>query len=130
MNSKEYKRLLGTNRWKNFANEVKRRDGYKCVKCGSTTTLQAHHKIYYQNRYPWDYSIDFLETLCSKCHLIAHKEKPIKDFEVQTSTFKKMRVENREKHRLTRVNVKGKNVDQIYEEMFGKTEIVPDDTPF
>ena len=130
MNTKEYKRLLGTDRWRNFANEVKRRDGYKCVKCGGTQTLQAHHKIYYQNRLPWDYSIDFLETLCSKCHLEEHKTKSINQFEVNTSTFKKMRVENRIQHRLARVNVKGMTASEIYEQMFGKVSTEVSDAPF
>jgi 5-methylcytosine-specific restriction endonuclease McrA len=130
MNTKEYKRLLGTDRWKNFANDVKRRDGYKCVKCGGTQTLQAHHKIYYKNCLPWEYSIDFLETLCSKCHLAEHKNKNINDFNVDTATFKKMRIENRIKHALVRVNVRGKTASQIYEEMFGKPTEEVTDAPF
>ena len=130
MNTKEYKRLLSTDRWKNFANEVKRRDGYKCVKCGGTQILQAHHKIYYQHRLPWDYSIDFLETLCSKCHLQEHKCKEINQFEVNTATFKKLRVDNRVQHRLARVNVKGMNASEIYEQMFGKLSTEVSDAPF
>lgn len=130
MNSKEYKRLLKLDRWKNFSNDVKRRDGFKCVKCGSDKHLQAHHKIYYENRLPWDYSIDFLETLCTNCHLNEHRIKHISQFEVDTKTFKKMRRENRRKNKTLAVNVKGKNAAQIYAEMFGSSSVECNDAPF
>lgn len=130
MNSKEYKRLLKLDRWKNFANDVKRRDGYKCVKCGCINNLQAHHKVYYENRLPWDYSIDFLETLCTPCHLNEHKNKDISQFSIDTKTFKEMRRENRRKHKNSAINVKGKTANQIYTEMFGENNNDINDTPF
>lgn len=130
MNSKEYKRLLKLDRWKNFSNDVKRRDNYKCVRCGCTNNLQAHHKIYYENRLPWDYSIDFLETLCSSCHLNEHKNKHISAFSIDTKTFKMMKRDNRRKHKQSAVNVKGKTTDQIYTEMFGNQVINSNDAPF
>lgn len=34
--------------------------------------LNVHHKIYYRNRYLWDYPDDCLVTLCENCHHYIH----------------------------------------------------------
>jgi hypothetical protein len=62
--------------------------------------------------------------------LAEHKTKSINQFEVNTPTFKKMRVENRVQHRLARVNVKGMTASEIYEQMFGKVSTEVSDAPF
>jgi group II intron reverse transcriptase/maturase len=46
---------------------VKMRDGYKCVRCGSTEKLAAHHK-----KGTKSHRIEDLETLCQKCHHAEH----------------------------------------------------------
>jgi len=46
---------------------AKMRDDFKCVRCGSTENLHAHHK-----KGTKSHSIDNLETLCQKCHKAAH----------------------------------------------------------
>ena len=58
----------------NWAHQVKKRDGYRCVICGSETDVQAHHIIPMQNdpdrRYA--YRIGNGVTLCRKCHEKVH----------------------------------------------------------
>ena len=131
MSSNRYKRLLNTKAWRIFADIVKKRDDYKCVRCGSDKNLQAHHKIYYDFKMPWEYNIDFLETLCSLCHLSAHSEKTIKEFEVDKITFKKMRRENREISRLKTIKPpKNKTADEIYKYMFGESNHPENDVPW
>ena len=64
-NSKEF---LKTEEWKQLAQMVKERDGHKCVICGSTENLNAHHI---------GYDGDCLDendivTLCNRCHECLH----------------------------------------------------------
>lgn len=89
MNKREYIRLLKTSKWKKFSLEVKKRDGFKCVKCGDTKMLQSHHKLYIEGRKPWDYDLEDLETLCDTCHKNAHKGKKIADFVVKKDSVAK-----------------------------------------
>lgn len=55
-----------------WSEEVKRRDGYKCVLCGSPDGLNAHHikpvSLYPECRNDLDNGI----TLCRACHLKKH----------------------------------------------------------
>jgi RNA-directed DNA polymerase len=46
---------------------AKMRDGYKCVRCGSTEKLAAHHR-----KGTKSHRIEDLETLCQKCHHAEH----------------------------------------------------------
>jgi len=46
---------------------TKMRDGYKCVRCGSTEKLAAHHR-----KGTKSHRIEDLETLCQKCHHAEH----------------------------------------------------------
>ena len=55
-----------------WANDVKHRDGGKCVACESATRLHAHH-IKPKKLYP-DMALDVANgiTLCSVCHALEH----------------------------------------------------------
>ena len=56
-------------RWQD---EVKKRDGYRCVECGRTEHLQAHH-IKPAHLYPeFKYDVDNGITLCPACHQYYH----------------------------------------------------------
>jgi 5-methylcytosine-specific restriction endonuclease McrA len=68
---KSYGELLSDPRWKAVANEVKQRDGYKCVECGSTENIDAHHTEYH-SKIPWETPIEYIKTLCHDCHKMAH----------------------------------------------------------
>ena len=68
MEFENYNEFLKTGEWKQIAQMVKERDGHKCVICGSTENLNAHH-IGYEG--------DCLDendivTLCNRCHECLH----------------------------------------------------------
>lgn len=57
--------------WRDFVIPViRKRDGHKCVKCGTKENLITHHKSY-----SIDISINDLETWCRKCHVNYHLKK-------------------------------------------------------
>lgn len=75
MAKQEYAKLLLDPRWLAKRKEVLRRDSYTCVQCykvAGEVILHVHHKVYYWNRDPWDYSNNELETLCAGCHWKEH----------------------------------------------------------
>jgi len=53
-------------KWAETRTKVLKRDGYRCVRCGSTELLDVHHRIARQHGGTDD--LDNLETLCRKCH--------------------------------------------------------------
>ena len=68
MEFENYNEFLKTDEWKQVAQMVKERDGHKCVICGSTENLNAHHI---------GYDGDCLDendivTLCNRCHECLH----------------------------------------------------------
>jgi len=83
----EYSKLLKRMQWKYIAEEVRKRDGYKCVKCGSIRSLHVHHKVYVYGRMPWEYNEKYLETLCKECHGREHECK--KSFTTRDKNVKK-----------------------------------------
>lgn len=52
--------------WLSAREQARRRDGYKCQKCGATKHLEVHHIVPY--RLTQDNSLDNLITLCHTCH--------------------------------------------------------------
>lgn len=54
------------------------RDGYKCVRCGSTKQLVPHHKDGSGQTDNPNHDLDNLETLCRKCHMALHDPNPHK----------------------------------------------------
>lgn len=57
--------------WMKIRAEVFRRDGYKCVDCGSIDNLQAHHLSNFDYQHP---DLGVLVTVCSYCHNRRTKE--------------------------------------------------------
>lgn len=52
--------------------QVLQRDGFRCVRCGSDYDVAVHHR---RKRSLWrDDRLDNLETLCSSCHSVEHRE--------------------------------------------------------
>lgn len=68
MEYNNYNEFLNTEEWKQVAEMVKDRDGHKCVICGSTENLNAHH-IGYEGDYLNENDI---VTLCNRCHECLH----------------------------------------------------------
>ena len=68
MGFENYNEFLKTDEWKQIAQMVKERDGHKCVICGSTENLNAHHLRYRADRLDEDDII----TVCSNCHQCLH----------------------------------------------------------
>ncbi|MDA7087121.1 HNH endonuclease [Pseudomonas sp. SA3-5] len=57
--------------WKEVAQRIRRRDGFKCMECGATnTTLDVHHIIYLSHH--GTNQQNNLITLCRKCHETEH----------------------------------------------------------
>lgn len=55
-----------------WAYKVKKRDGFKCVICGSDEDIQAHHiiPVFFSEEHKYD--IGNGVTLCKKCHKAVH----------------------------------------------------------
>lgn len=69
--NKNYREYLKSNEWKEIKSLVLKRDGNKCIKCGSSNSLQIHHTTYV-NIFNEVENLDDLITLCSKCHMEEH----------------------------------------------------------
>lgn len=64
-----------TTKWKNLRDRILYRDGYKCRECGRTepeVRLSVHHLHYHSNKHIWEYTDDYLITLCDGCHCRKH----------------------------------------------------------
>jgi len=59
-------------RAKVWRESVKERDGHKCIECGSTSRLHAHHVKRWRDYPELRFSLDNGVTLCSRCHEVAH----------------------------------------------------------
>jgi hypothetical protein len=65
-----YKEFLKTKYWKRIAAFIKKRDK-KCLRCGKTTNLHAHHKNYGHHGFEHLHLKDII-TLCGGCHKAEH----------------------------------------------------------
>lgn len=68
-NMNYYETKLALHTW---SRAVKKRDGYKCVRCGSTTKLEAHHIKHKKNEPKSAFDVSNGETLCDQCHYREH----------------------------------------------------------
>ncbi len=72
---KDTKKSYRNEEWYRFANSVKKRDGYKCTKCGRKepeVILQVHHTEYKKGLEPWEYPLSNCITVCKGCHAREH----------------------------------------------------------
>lgn len=53
---------------RDWCNRVKERDGWKCVKCGSTNKLAAHHIKPWKDDETLRFNVDNGISLCCSCH--------------------------------------------------------------
>ena len=80
MNKQEYYKLLLADEWVEYSYLIKRRDNFRCVKCGSNRFLNAHHLAYRVGLKPWDYPQSWVITLCRVCHKAEHEKNDISTF--------------------------------------------------
>jgi hypothetical protein len=69
------KKLYKSPEWVKFTDEIKKRDNYKCLKCGkdsNNATLQVHHEKYILGKKPWEYDYSYCLTVCKGCHSQIH----------------------------------------------------------
>lgn len=55
-------------RWPALRLAAKRRDGWKCVRCGSRQRLEVDHIEPVRDRPDLGFELTNLQTLCGKCH--------------------------------------------------------------
>jgi hypothetical protein len=70
-----YPEFLKTNYWRSVADQVKKRDGYRCVVCNSPKDIAAHHRTYQHHGEEHLFMSD-LTTLCEPCHSRHHFPPP------------------------------------------------------
>jgi hypothetical protein len=63
---------LDKHRWQKRRTVVRKRDGNRCVRCGSERKLSVHHIV--KPQHGGDDSLDNLVTLCSRCHGLQHRK--------------------------------------------------------
>ncbi len=73
--SDEKKRIQSGNihEWRVLKIKIKKRDGYKCSRCGSHDRLAVHHIIFASDRPDLFLRESNLETLCHECHWNIHR---------------------------------------------------------
>lgn len=72
MNKAEYQEYLTSGRWEKLREERLAIDHHRCVFCGAKENLRVHHINYlYLGK---DNEIEWLATVCDKCHGKWHKE--------------------------------------------------------
>lgn len=62
--------------WVAYRDKCLKIHGYACENCGSTKVLQVHHPHYIKGLKPWQYSTEFCEVICRKCHAEIHGHIP------------------------------------------------------
>ncbi len=73
-----YEEQLETRHWKVRRDEILERDDYCCQEClrgkreNRNIKLHVHHKSYIAGRMAWEYSDEYLITLCEDCHQMIH----------------------------------------------------------
>lgn len=60
--------VIRSQRWKALRLEAKRRDGWKCVKCGARGRLEVDHILPVRTNRELAFEITNLQTLCVSCH--------------------------------------------------------------
>ena len=60
--------VIRSNRWPALRLAAKRRDGFKCISCGSVGRLEVDHIRPVRTHPELSFDLDNLQTLCSACH--------------------------------------------------------------
>lgn len=65
----DYNEYINSEMWQQAREYALKRDGYKCVKCGSAKNVQVHHLVY--KNIPYEKPGDIV-TICKECHKKIH----------------------------------------------------------
>jgi 5-methylcytosine-specific restriction protein A len=68
----EHTSHYGKRAWTRKAKEIRQRDGYRCVSCGSRDHLLVHHRDHLGLVGPYGLTNTNLVTLCARCHGAVH----------------------------------------------------------
>lgn len=74
---KQYKKYIRSKEWKQIAQQVMERDGYRCRCCGRTkdeAKLSVHHSTY-EHLFDEQDNLCDLITVCTTCHLCIHRNR-------------------------------------------------------
>lgn len=74
---KQYKKYIRSKEWKQIAQQVMERDGYRCRCCGRTkdeAKLSVHHSTY-EHLFDEQDNLSDLITVCTVCHLSIHRNR-------------------------------------------------------
>lgn len=66
-----YREYLQSSEWHSLRQSAKKRDRFRCTRCGYIGNLQVHH-IHYNGIYTMEFTLDQLETVCKECHNSIH----------------------------------------------------------
>ena len=102
MNKEEYSKALKSPEWIIKRDKIKKRDGYKCVKCSCNEELHVHHKYYLPDKMPWEVPDDCLITLCRVCHEKEHRGRDISSFIRTTPPNKKKQTKTDKKEKVSK----------------------------
>ena len=61
-------KVTRSKRWKGVRYLAKRRDGFKCVKCGAVGRIEVDHIKPVRDAPELAYELSNLQTLCTPCH--------------------------------------------------------------
>jgi hypothetical protein len=114
MANKTYAEKLKDPRWQRRRLEVFQRDKFTCQWCFMDhKTLHVHHLDYIDGREPWDYPMEYLQTLCHECHEEVSLERPV----VEKSIIKAFRLNFKngfEFHTVRSVFTNHKDVSELF----------------
>jgi len=75
--SRALRRRLESKAYTKHWQRILERDGWRCVKCGATDGLEVHHIVFRSQRPgPAVHDPSNLQTLCVRCHELAHGGHP------------------------------------------------------
>lgn len=75
--SANHERIKNDPRWKQAREDCLERDGYACVECGSSESLEVDHIIPLELEPELAFELENLQTLCRPCHIEKGREKQV-----------------------------------------------------
>lgn len=113
----DYEKLLKDKRWIIKRGIIKKRDGFKCVKCKSKEKLHVHHLRYYYNTLPWNIKNIHLITVCESCHEEIHKSTKIKWYHREKLVHKITKTKKKQPKIKFKMSAKDKELSDRYSKL-------------